>query len=136
MSGGSGDAMSREVHPGWSATLPLSSLTLNVTMPCDDGTAIQRDVLRIFPTRERSWFQLLGAGDRSRRDWSARECRAVEQIQLAAAVAATMSLSLAAKTSGDELKFAAATVAEPSASASSIRARSAGSTSATNRRWS
>src|SRR6476646_1997081 len=106
MTGGNGEAMSREVHPDWSATLPLSSLTLNVTIPRDDGTAIQRAFC--------ASSQLASAPDSN---LSVPAIVAVatgplvsavlsNRYSLPAPVTAMTSLSLCEKTSGDELKFA------------------------------
>src|SRR4051794_6411090 len=111
-SGGNGDAMSREIHPDWSATLPLSSLTLKVTMPRADGTAIQRTFCA---------SSQLASAPGSILSVPATAAVAIgppasevlsNRYSLPVPVTATISLSWCAKTSGDEVKFAAATVAE------------------------
>src|SRR5262249_42386434 len=111
-SGGSGDAISRDVQPAWNAGFAPSSTSVKVTMPCGEGAANQRVPLASVQVDSAPVSNsgvpndaLVATGPLPRDAGS-------KTRSLPPPATTSASLSFHVNTTGDELKLTPATFAE------------------------
>src|SRR4026208_1022182 len=103
--------MSRDVHPGWRDALPSASVTLNVTIPRADGTAIQRTFCASVQLASAPASNFSETGKTAVAMGAPDSAPASNKYSLPFPAAATTSLSFHWNTSGEDVKPASGTVA-------------------------